>query len=907
MTIFKCKMCGGTLSVQDGVSIAECEYCGTKQTLPTSNDEVIVNLFNRANNLRLKSEYDKAAEIYEKILEIDDSLAEAHWGLVLCKYGVEYVEDPLTKERIPTCHRTQLVSILTDVEYHAALKHADAASRELYEQQAHEINELQKKILEIVKSEKPFDVFICYKETDESGARTKDSVIANEIYHELTNSGLKVFFSAITLEDKLGQEYEPYIFAALTSAKVMLVLGTKPEYFNAVWVKNEWSRYLHLMKTDRQTKRTLIPCFRDMDAYDLPDEFSHLQALDMANIAFMPDLTRNIRKLIGTPAPAAQQSVPVSEPQTLSVQVESLLKRAFMMLEDEEFEQADTILEKALDKDPENAKAYVGKFLVSRRLKQERDICTLSHPITDDKYFQKALRFADEKYKQVLLSYNQEIICRISEGPYQQAVLLMNKGLYVEAEEEFRKIKDYKDSAKLADKCKELALQKVYDSALEKKNRKEYQEAAGLFASIVPYKDADAQKQECLDLKDAVWWEERQLEEKRRKKKTKTICIAAVVAVILIIAGIFSGIYIYDHRLGGENNPIVLSTPEDLMSINSFGEYGEERALTYYVLENDIDLSGYNWVSLGSRYYSHPYFYGVIDGQGYTIRDLTGSAFIKCVGPNSVITDLNFENVYISGSGSDLDVADGIYTLGVITDHNGGTISDCSVSGMLLNAVSDISAVGGIAGESSGIIQSCHVSGKITHDKDMVISSVGGIAGRSSVIQDCSFTGTIIGEHMVTVGGIAGRNNNLIQGCTVSGTFQGYWSVGGICGEAAEISNCIFKGDVKVGDWNTQLGGRSRVGGIGGSGDSIISCTSSGTVTGNMDALHFGFAGAIIGEGGMMENCVSSSTVYVRDKFYSTWNGDKWSSPVSQSYGLSGDTETVNNGGNKFTGKIVKK
>ena len=168
MTFFKCKMCGGTLSVQDGVSVAECEYCGTKQTLPTSNDEVIVNLFNRANNLRLKSEYDKATEVYEKILEIDDSLAEAHWGLVLCKYGVEYVEDPLTKERIPTCHRTQLASILTDVEYQAALKHADAASRELYEQQAHEINELQKKILEIVKSEKPFDVFICYKETDES-------------------------------------------------------------------------------------------------------------------------------------------------------------------------------------------------------------------------------------------------------------------------------------------------------------------------------------------------------------------------------------------------------------------------------------------------------------------------------------------------------------------------------------------------------------------------------------------------------------------------------------------------------------------------------------------------------------------------------------------------------------------
>ena len=754
MVIFKCKMCGGTLSVQDGVSVAECEYCGTKQTLPTSNDEVIVNLFNRANNLRLKSEYDKAAEVYEKILEINDSLAEAHWGLVLCKYGVEYVEDPLTKERIPTCHRTQLASILTDAEYQAALKYADAASRELYEQQAHEINSLQKKILEIVKSEKPFDVFICYKETDESGARTKDSVIANEIYHELTGSGLKVFFSAITLEDKLGQEYEPYIFAALTSAKVMLVLGTKPEYFNAVWVKNEWSRYLHLMKTDRQTKRTLIPCFRDMDAYDLPDEFSHLQALDMANIAFMPDLTRNIRKLIGTPTPAAQQSIPVAEPQTPAVQVESLLKRAFMMLEDEEFEQADTILEKALDKDPENAKAYVGKFLVSRRLKQERDICTLSHPITDDKYFQKALRFADEKYKQVLLSYNQEIICRISEGPYQQAVQLMNKGLYAEAEEEFRKVKDYKDAAKLADKCKELALQKVYDSALEKKNSKEYQEAADLFASISQYKDADAQKKECLDLRDAVWWEQRQLEEKRRSKKTKIVGIAAVAVVVLLIAGIFSGIYIYDHRLGGKENPIVLSTPEDLMSIDSFissDDYDipfilllscsgpDERRdthermepLTYYVLANDIDLAGYNWESISSAYSR---FHGVIDGNGHTIRNMKGEAFIDSTSGRSIINDLDFENVYISGSG----------TLGVITSYNYGIISGCSVSEMILRSSAVGSWIGGIAGSNTyGTIQSCHVSGKIIANSDFAGGIVGYPGYNDEQILDCSFTGTI--------------------------------------------------------------------------------------------------------------------------------------------------------------------
>ena len=51
-----------------------------------------------------------------------------------------------------------------------------------------------------------------------------------------------------TLERALGSEYEPIIYAALQSARAMVVLGTKAEHFNAVWVRNEWSRYRELIK-----------------------------------------------------------------------------------------------------------------------------------------------------------------------------------------------------------------------------------------------------------------------------------------------------------------------------------------------------------------------------------------------------------------------------------------------------------------------------------------------------------------------------------------------------------------------------------------------------------------------------------------------------------------------------------
>ena len=294
MAVFKCKMCGGTIEFTTGETVGVCDSCGTKQTLPKSNDDVIANLFNRANNLRLKCEFDKAEAIYEKIVDQDDSEAEAHWGIVLCKYGIEYVDDPLTGEKVPTCHRTMFEAVTTDADYQAAIDYSDPAQQIIYEKEAHNIDHIQRDILSIVEKEEPFDIFICYKETDENGKRTVDSTIANDMYYQLKEEGFKVFYSAITLEDKLGQEYEPYIFAALNSAKVMLVIGTKPEYFNAVWVKNEWSRFIKFTKNDRS--KMLIPCYRDFDPYDLPEEFAHLQAQDMGKIGFINDVVRGIKK-----------------------------------------------------------------------------------------------------------------------------------------------------------------------------------------------------------------------------------------------------------------------------------------------------------------------------------------------------------------------------------------------------------------------------------------------------------------------------------------------------------------------------------------------------------------------------------------------------------------------------------
>ena len=577
MSIFKCKMCGGTIEFNPGDTVGVCDSCGTKQTLPTTNDEIITNLHNRANTLRLKCEFDKAEEIYNKILEKNPDDAEAHWGIILCKYGIEYVEDPKTYNRVPTCHRTSFDAILADEDYKAALANGDGAQRELYEEEAKKIDRIQKDILSIVHNEKPFDVFICYKETDENGNRTQDSVLANDLYHQLTQEGFKVFYAAITLEDKVGQEYEPYIFAALNSAKVMLVVGSKPEYFTAVWVKNEWSRFLKLIKTDRS--KLLIPCYRNMDAYELPEEFAHLQAQDMSKIGFINDLVRGIRKVAAdtdSQEKTVRESVAVNSG---NANEESLLKRAFMFLEDGDWSAADEYCEKVLDIDPENARAYLGKLMAECRACRMEDLQNCEQPFDGNGNYNKILRFAEPKLIETLKGY----IAHINErnenarltGIYNRAVSAMNEANsengYKAAAEIFKKIPGFKDADSLVEKCLDNAetcrKDALYNSARSQMNQNTIsgcESAIRTLEGIPGWKDADEQiyackkkieelkakeeaerleaerKAEAERLERERKEEEHRIAVEKRKKKAKKVFIAiasvaCVCAVFLIL------------------------------------------------------------------------------------------------------------------------------------------------------------------------------------------------------------------------------------------------------------------------------------------------------------------------------------------------------------------------------------
>ena len=404
MAIIKCKMCGGDMVISDDKTYGTCEYCGSQMTLPKISDDQRAAAFNRGNHFRRIGEFDKALQVYERIVREDEKDAEAHWCCALCRFGIEYVEDPASFEYIPTCHRASFDNFLEDVDYLAAVEHSDGITRRQYQKDGAKIAEVQRGILATSQNEEPYDVFICYKETDENGDRTRDSAMAQDIYYQLTEQGRRVFFARITLEDKVGTEYEPYIFAALHSARVMVVVGTSAENLNAVWVKNEWSRFLTMMKHDRN--KLLLPCYRDMDPYDLPEQLSVLQSYDMSKIGFIQDLTRGISKVLDADTKTEPMKETVVMQQSGGSNVDALLDRGYMALEDQEWDKANGFFEEVLNQDARCSRAYVGKILVDEKAKNLIELAQQRIDLVKDvEAIQLTLENADKKLNEIADKY----------------------------------------------------------------------------------------------------------------------------------------------------------------------------------------------------------------------------------------------------------------------------------------------------------------------------------------------------------------------------------------------------------------------------------------------------------------------------------------------------------------------
>lgn len=71
-----------------------------------------------------------------------------------------------------------------------------------------------------------FDVFISFKNTDNNGQRTKDSIMAEELYHALKKRNINAFYSNISIPESGEYDFGDMIDMAIEQCSIIVVVGT---------------------------------------------------------------------------------------------------------------------------------------------------------------------------------------------------------------------------------------------------------------------------------------------------------------------------------------------------------------------------------------------------------------------------------------------------------------------------------------------------------------------------------------------------------------------------------------------------------------------------------------------------------------------------------------------------------
>ena len=276
---------------------------------------------------------------------------------------------------------------------------------------------------------------------------------------------------------------------------------------------------------------------------------------------------------------------------------------------------------------------------------------------------------------------------------------------------------------------------------------------------------------------------------------------------------------------------------------------------TFY-LKNDLDLSGHEWISIGTGKggsYPEYSFCGVFDGQGHVISNLySHESYIEGADEShNLLRNALFGSVY-NGEVKNLGVADAEIWIdpkdnsaagkGILVDWMGKSkITNCWTSGSIYSGTKIEKNIGGIVGVTeqgcniSGCYSTATLTGNFTNSEgyytepnpaDWPCDTIGGIVGArfdgNLTVTDCWFDGKIVVNSLqAAVGGIVGytdteRGSATIKNCMVATTDIGADSDKNTCWVAyalgGTVENCYWPNDEKAYDPSplAYVGGQSN-------------------------------------------------------------------------------------------------
>lgn len=361
MTEFKCKYCGNHLHPKEGQTLITCSRCDEVTRIVSIDNAKRKRLLDEADDLRINCLFDRAMQKYESIIQEFPKDSDAYWGYVLCIYGVEFQEDPRSGKRLPTLHRISSRSIMQDPYYQKAINYANPMDAIEYKRIAAELDRIRIRFIELSqKEENKYDIFISFKQTDDRlRCETIDCSKAENLYYKLQEMGYRVFFSKVTLANRGGDDFEPIIYMALESSKLMIVLGSSRENLESPWVRNEWNRFMDMMRLN-PTKKIIPALVQEMRPDLLPNILQGIQGYNVDTQVGMDRLLSRVVQLC-----PIQKSAEAQKSEKFTASEKSLLKRAKMEAKARNWDKALEYYNRILDVNPECAEAWIGLMLSS--------------------------------------------------------------------------------------------------------------------------------------------------------------------------------------------------------------------------------------------------------------------------------------------------------------------------------------------------------------------------------------------------------------------------------------------------------------------------------------------------------------------------------------------------------------
>ncbi len=314
--LMQCNVCGGELVFDTTTSVYRCRCC--RATYEKKEQDVTLQTdMRQALNLRQSAKFVEARDIYKRVIaeHPDEDLSDAYWGLFLCEQNVLFEVDG-KGEMFPSFYRVTGDDASESPACDKAIAYArrhDRGKMDVFCDLADRIDTAKRKYRTIAETTKPYDIFICFKKTGDDGKITPDTQLATDLYNDLARD-YNVFFSEKSLHGTVVREYEPNIYYALYTAKVMLLLCSKKEYIESQWLRNEWGRFTKFSK-DAEGK-AIIPIFLDgFNPSNLPDELWHEQGIADGR-HLLRDLGDALKKIIH----------PVDEVEEMKRQFEEMMR-----------------------------------------------------------------------------------------------------------------------------------------------------------------------------------------------------------------------------------------------------------------------------------------------------------------------------------------------------------------------------------------------------------------------------------------------------------------------------------------------------------------------------------------------------------------------------------------------------